>query len=567
MNRTRLVGLTCLLAVLTGTCLARQQPRASRTAAGSYQITGTVVHALTGEPLPGVTVALSPNVDLSRQRGTDRTEDAPRPAEIRPVLSGRDGSFAFTGLKAGKYSLSAAKRGFSQQGYEQHEQFATAIVAGPDKDSANLVFRVQPDASIGGRIVDEHNESVANAQVMLFREGMQNGRRGIYRMQQVQSSDEGMYRFAHVRPGKFYVAVSATPWYAQYGGNRQRMGFRADGGGPAAPTAEDGSSALDLAFPVTFYPGVTDSARAEAIELKPGQRENTDFALMAVPSLHVRINSGTSEPGQYVSATLTQDVFDSAELGVRGRNMSFGQGVTEISGITPGHYTLHLQANGQNRPPTPTILRDLEVSSSMEVNASDVPTGVNVSGTLRFDGAAPSEAARLFLRRRSFGLNVQLQVTAKGEIASEQPVQPDTYDVAFPVNGYQISQISVNGAKLKGQSVQIGTSDVRLTVVVAKSSGRLEGIALKDGKPQAGVMMVLVPEDMERPLLYRRDQSDSDGSFLMSAVTPGTYTLLAIENGWELEWSKPEVLKPYFGSGETVQVALDGKYQVNAKVQ
>lgn len=565
MNRTRLVGLTCLLAALTGTCLARQQPRSSRAAAGSYQVSGTVVHALTGEPLAGVTVVLSPNVDLSRQRGTDRTEDESRPAEIRPVLSGKDGSFAFTGLKAGKYSLSAAKRGFSQQGYEQHEQFATAIVAGPDKDSANLVFRLQPDASIGGRIVDEHNESVANAQVTLYREGMQNGRRGIYRMQQVQSSDEGMYRFAHVRPGKFYVAVSATPWYAQYGGNRQRMGFRADGGGPAAPPAEDGSSALDLAFPVTFYPGVTDSARAEAIELKPGQRETADFALMAVPSLHVRVNTATSEPQQFVTATLMQEVFDSP--GPRGRNMSFSQGVTEISGITPGHYLLQLHSNAPNRAITAAAMREIDITGNMEVNAVDIPTGVNVTGSLRFDGPAPSDPARLVMRRRTYPGPLPLQVNAKGEISSDQPVPPDTYDVAFPVNGYQISQISVNGAKLKGQSVQIGASDVRLTVVVAKSSGRLEGIALKDGKPLAGAMVVLVPEDMERPLLYRRDQSDSDGSFLMSTVTPGRYTLLAIENGWELEWSKPVVLKQYLGSGETVQVALDGKYQVNVKVQ
>ena len=567
MKHTQLFGLTLLLVALAGTCSARQQPRSSRTAAGSYQVNGTVVHALTGEPLAGVTVVLSPNVELSRQRGTDRTEAEARPAEIRPVLSGRDGSFAFTGLKADKYSLSAAKRGFSQQGYEQHEQFSTAIVAGPDKDSANLVFRLQPDASIGGRIVDEHNDSVANAQVMLYREGLQNGRRGIYRVQQVQSSDEGMYRFAHVRPGKFYVAVSATPWYAQYGGNRQRMGFRADGGGPAAPPAEDGSSALDLAFPVTFYPGVTESARAEAIELKPGQRETADFALMAVPSLHVRVNTVTSEPQQFVTATIVQEVFDSAEVSARGRNMNFGPGVTEISGITPGHYLLQLHSNAPNRAPTPAVVREIDISGNMELNAGDFPTRVNVTGSLRFDGPAPSEPARLVLRRRTFQGPLQLQVNAKGEISSEQPVQPDTYDIAFPVNGYQISQISVNGAKLKGQSVQIGASDVRLTVVVAKSSGRLEGIALKDGKPQAGVMVVLVPEDMERPLLYRRDQSDSDGSFAMSSVTPGRYTLLAIENGWELEWSKPVVLKQYLGSGETVQVALDGKYQVNVKVQ
>ena len=523
----RLILLSTIFA-LSGFAVAQQKAEPSP---GSYQVSGMVVHALSGQPLAGVTVVLALNVDSDLPRLT-RPNSASRPPEIHPVTTGSDGNFVFTGLKTGKYSLSASKRGFSQQAYEQHENFSTAIIVGPDKDSSNLIFRLNPDASITGRIVDEHNEPVADAQVMLYRDGMQNGRRGIYRMQQIQSSDEGIYRFAHVRPGRFYIAVSATPWYANYAGMRGRPGMMMRAiDGPTQPV-EDGNSALDVAFPVTFYPGVTDSAQAEAIELKAGQRESADFTLLAIPSLHIRVISAATEPGQFVTATLMQQVFDTPEMGQRGRNMSFNQGITEISGITPGHYLLQLHSNGQNRGPgAPVATRELDINSSMDVNAGDTPAGVNVTGTLRFDGPAPSEGTRLVLRRRAFAAPVTLQVSPEGKISNEQPVQPDTYDLAFPVNGFQISQVSASGAKLKGQSIQIGASDVRLTVVAAKSSARIEGVAQKDGKPMSGVMIVLVPEDMDRPLLYRRDQSDSDGSFNLAAVTPGKYTLLALENG------------------------------------
>lgn len=560
----------CLTLLLTGTATAWQQPKSARPPAGAYEISGRVISALTSEPLAGVTVNLSVSQDQSRPRILNRNADASRASEIAPVTTGADGSFIFSGLRPGKYSLSATKRGFGQQLYEQHEQFSSAIVVGPDKDSANVIFRLKPDASIGGRIVDEHNEPVANAQLILFREGVQNGRHGIYRTQATQSSDEGVYRFGHIWPGKFYIAVSATPWYAQFnGGMRGRMnpGWIDAGGAPPARQVDDGSAALDVCYPLTFYPGVTDSARAEALDLKPGQRETVDFTLVAIPSLHVRVNGGSSEPGRFVTAMLTQEVFDSGDIGVRGRSMTFGQGVTEISGIAPGHYTLHLNTNGPNRS-APTVLRDLYIASSTEIDATDIPPSVNVTGTLRFEGSPPSEPLRLMLRRRTaIGGGLPLQVNTKGEISNDLPIQPDTYDLSLPMNGYQITQIAVSGAKLKGQSIQIGSNDVKLTLVAAKSSARVEGVAWKDGKPQPGVMIVLVPEDMERPLLYRRDQSDSDGSFVLSAVAPGKYTLIALQDGWDMQWSKPEVIKPYFAAGTTIQVAVDGTYKQDVTVQ
>jgi hypothetical protein len=75
-----------------------------------------------------------------------------------------------------------------------------------------------------------------------------------------------------------------------------------------------------------------------------------------------------------------------------------------------------------------------------------------------------------------------------------------------------------------------------------------------------------VPQDPENNLpLFRRDQSDSDGSFTLSPVLPGRYTLLALENGWELHWSDAAVLKPFLANGEPIVV--DAKRSHNVRVQ
>src|SRR5207247_2091502 len=89
----------------------------------------------------------------------------------------------------------------------------------------------------------------------------------------------------------------------------------------------------------------------------------------------------------------------------------------------------------------------------------------------------------------------------------------------------------------------------------------------KDDKPIDGVMVVLVPEDPEHNLvLFRRDQSDSDGSFNLAGILPGKYAVIAIENGWALDWNAPGVLQKYLAAGEPVQVAPNAKIELKVKV-
>jgi hypothetical protein len=66
-------------------------------------------------------------------------------------------------------------------------------------------------------------------------------------------------------------------------------------------------------------------------------------------------------------------------------------------------------------------------------------------------------------------------------------------------------------------------------------------------------MMLLLPENGEEESV-RRDQSDSDGTFRLSGIAPGKYRLMALEHGWDLEWTKPEIRKSLLTKGIELEV-------------
>jgi len=67
--------------------------------------------------------------------------------------------------------------------------------------------------------------------------------------------------------------------------------------------------------------------------------------------------------------------------------------------------------------------------------------------------------------------------------------------------------------------------------------------------------VVLVPDNLNAHAdLFRRDQTDFDGTFTLNEVVPGDYALVAIENGWDLEWSRPDVLALYLKQGRKIRV-------------
>jgi hypothetical protein len=494
----------CFVLLLLAAAANAQNPRAEATA--TFRIDGIVVNCLTGQPVRRVMVSIGP---------------AEQADSAKNVVTNQSGQFNFGNLKRGKYWLQAQGRGFAAQRFDQHNEFSTAIAVGPNLISSNLVFRLCPDATILGSVTDEQNEPVRNAQVMLFRTGVQDGAAFTRMGSSLATDDLGQYRFSHLSSGTYYVAVSARPWYAEAHAQSLR-GVQFSRDGETQPQTPDPE--FDITYPITFNGGVTDQNAATPLVLKAGERLNTDIALVPVPSVHVRITD-----------------------------------------VPPGQFVLALQSGTGG-----TLEKQVEISGNSEIDASDASTSCLITGSVQFDsGEALSQPAIVRLSSVS-SVAIATQTSPKGEFSlPASKLRAQRYEVSvLGVPGVVVKSLSATDARIVGRQIEIAGASVRLKVVVSKVNTRIDGTALLDGHPFAGAMIVLVPEDMEHELtLVRRDQSDSDGTFSLYNVLPGKYTVVAIRNEWDQPWLSPSVIQGFLKNGETVDVAPQSRPKITVNVQ
>ncbi|MBO0912518.1 MAG: carboxypeptidase regulatory-like domain-containing protein [Acidobacteria bacterium] len=527
--------------------LAANAQISSTSPARAYRISGTVVNASTGQVLSKMAVSVGP-----AEGGSATT-----------VTSAEDGHFTFGKLKPGKYWLEAQGHGFSQQRFDQHEEFSTAIAVGPGLDSEHLVFRLRPDARITGTITDDGNEPVAQANVMLFRTGVEAGVNTTQTRGQTNTDDQGSYHFGHIAPGNYYIAVSGRPWYAQ--NQAQVQGSI----GKIAASAEEMGREFDVTYPVTYYPGVTDPAAATPLVVKQGDRVEANIELTAVPALHVRIRASGVDPSQGVGMNAMQQLFGNASVAVPMTFNVIGPGEFELSGVPPGEFRLSLQTWGKNPSARE---QEINLSDDSEIDAPSGSTFASVTGVVQLEsGRAVTGPASVQLLNRSTNERLSAQISAKGEFAfNTNQVRPGQYQVSVGgVAQSLVKSLSSSGATATGHEVDIGpAASVQLKITLSEGVGRVDGTALRDGQPSSGAMIVLVPDDLEHDSeLIRRDQSDSDGTFTLYNVLPGKYRVVAIQNGWDLPWLSPGIFAPYLKAGEVVRVEPREKYNIKVNAQ
>jgi hypothetical protein len=151
------------------------------------------------------------------------------------------------------------------------------------------------------------------------------------------------------------------------------------------------------------------------------------------------------------------------------------------------------------------------------------------------------------------------------------PLRVGTYKVSVNLrsNEQYVRSVSASGAKAFGRQLTIERAgEVQLSIMIGKGLGQVGGVVQLEGKPAAGVMVLMVPESGENLEEDSRiDQSDSDGTFTLGNTLPGKYVLMAIEDGWELEWTNSSVLKPYREKGQMIRIAPEETKKVTVEVQ
>jgi hypothetical protein len=510
--------------------------QAKQAAPDTWRISGKVVDALGGAPLARCSVEIGPTED----RGASRS-----------IETGNDGVFAFDGLAQGKYRLSASKRGYLPQAYEQHDNFSTAIAVGPGLQSEGLNFKVVPQAVITGVVTEEHGEPVRRAQVRLFKDQDRLGIRSTVQRQTTVTDDRGVYELARIDPGSYYIAVSGQPWYAQ--ALRHSLPNEKE---------EEPASPLDVAYPTTFYPQATDSEDATPIPIRGGERIQADVTLNAQPALHVRIRLPVQDQESGFGLRMSQSIFGQVEP-----VSSFGQtvqnGVMEISGILPGHYDFTLFHPGPGDPTAESTHFTGEVTSSTtELTPGDAESEVTVTGKVTsVDGKIPSGGITL---RPHQGRTYTAMLDKAGEFDVKVP--PGDYEIVGQIPQMYLAQLTAQDGVVKNRVLTVKAgSTPKLELIASKGFGQIDGVAKRGDQPASGIMVLLAPDD--NPVLFRRDQSDSDGSFTLGNVVPGHYRLLAVERGWELEWANRDVLNAFLKKSVPVEVRADDKLTRTVEVQ
>jgi len=521
-------------------------------AAATYRIAGHIVSAADGRPLQHASVRMLETGDYKLIGSTTAAED---------------GAFSFPNLKAGTYVIEGAAPGYLTARYDEHTGYNTAIITGAGVDTESLVFKLAHKASISGRVADQNGDPIRGANITVYRDSRDNILPAITRYSSASTDDTGAYELIDLPPGRYFLSVTATPWYA----TRPQPLRESDGLG-VVPRIDP---SLDVAYPITFYPDVTDSSQASPIVLRAGDQPEINFRLNAVSAMSISITSPEDHspilPGQaneqIARNRRMQDrpqyqvfkkVFDSLEQVPS--DMRVNETGFNLVGLPPGQYVLREFSQQPNHVDHSINVNLYEAALQLDPARGQELANLNVE-LKPPEGSKSDERLLIDLLRAGSTQVINPQGANKG-VFEFRGIDPGDYDVRVYLGnnaGFVASLLSA-GKPLPTKRLHLTAgSNISITVIAAQASGTLRGFAKKDGKPAPGAMILLLPADpAERTRQTWRDQSDLDGSSQLTAIPPGKYRLLAIQDAWELDLQREGALDHYLPLATPITVPGTG---------
>jgi Carboxypeptidase regulatory-like domain len=510
---------------------------ASQSPANGFPVAGVVLQHGSNQPLKHVQVSLISVEQRDRQRSRVTLEN---------------GQFAFSGIPAGKYSLVAQLHGFVQA-YRDNEDYSTAIVVGPSLDSEHIAFFLDAPAAISGTVLDQEGEPIRDAQVFLFHRGVVSGRHRTMMQAQANADSSGAFRFGQLRPGTYLLAVSARPWYAVTSPFKVQLENSSQNANP---------SELDVAYPVTYYPDSLDPAAASPITLSEGGTADISITLRAVPAVRVEANTLSQHSLNFsISAVGPGNVLlpiNAVQFGEENRR--------GILGLAPGHYVLTLQRFEQGSAGS-SMTKTIDLSANSTLDLTELPK-MSVSGQVRVEGAERPKELGVWLVDVNSGQGRGGSARPDGSFKFDQlGISPGPYEIRLG-NDLYVKSIVVSGADYSSGILNVTEgATIQISIVAAKGLTRVNGIAMNDGKPVPGAMVLLLPQDSTHGRYIPRDQSDSDGTFTLYSAPPGRYALIAIDDGRDLAYRNASVIRPYLEQAQIIDLPLPSGARVQVNVQ
>jgi hypothetical protein len=403
------------------------QPTTETTTPPKGRIAGRVLTADTGRP-------------VARARVFINAAEAPGG---RGAQTDADGTYEFTELPAGRYTVNVSKTGFITLSYGQRRplQAGTPLQLADGQQLGGIDFRLPRGSVIAGHVMDESGDPMPGISVQVMRYQYAQGNRQLVPSGAAQTDDQGAYRVWGLNPGEYYVsaqgrnlgfsfggrggggrggpgAANAPPGANSGqapggfgGGGRGAQGAGAGGrGSRGAPspdalgtlaanapqvmaqlTAQFGGFAADseaVAYATTFYPGVSsvEEARSVTVGLS-AEVLDVNFGLLLVRTGRVsgHVTRADGMPSTRGNVTLTSDT-PSGGRGGFGRTLGSRlqwDGSFSIANIPPGRYVIRARGDDTEPPQfatQPVVVGDGDINDL----AVALAPGGSISGTVTF---------------------------------------------------------------------------------------------------------------------------------------------------------------------------------------
>jgi hypothetical protein len=513
--------------------------------AGSPQekctIGGTVVDAVSGQPLKGAEVKL---------RGVPRESDPIPPSVSTTTDAG--GRFLFEGVSPGRYNLFPSHDGYVSNNREGAWTRSKSLSVASGQHVNDLVFQLVPNGAFSGHVTSEAGKPLRGVSVQAMKSFYTHGRRELHDVAHVATNDSGEYRITGLAPGKYYM--HAKP--------------------PSSLKVKPGSG---KSYVPLYYPAANDQSHSVALVLRAGEElVGIDMVLTPVHTVHLRgtvISARTSLPSKEAEVTLLSDQGETVFLPAKSFSAG-GQANFDFPSVPPGSYVIVAQQPSDlHEPRTTWGWMSVEVKDGNVENVEImVGPGVDLSGRIVAEGDIAGDVSKEILDHKMEGV-LELQ-----EPMSLAALTPDIDTAAVNADGtfvfrevpqgsYRIRFAPVpDGFYLKsdaletGIAVGLGHSPAMLELALSPGAGRIDGTVQTDEQPVPGASVVLVPDGKDRgqPSLYQLGITDPFGRFALRNVVPGDYTVFAWEQIDRGAYFDPEFLGQYEDRGKAIHVEEGG---------
>ncbi|MEZ5316514.1 MAG: carboxypeptidase-like regulatory domain-containing protein [Vicinamibacterales bacterium] len=599
-RRVRLVvaGITRLACVVAVVGAAR--PDMSVDAAQAQQRDGSAARA---ERPPAGTALLAGVVT----GGTDSdapvrraivTLSAGDGSDARSLVTDDDGRFAFRGLPAGRYTLTADKPAYLRNsfGARRPGRPGTSIALAEAQQLTGVRVVLPRGAVITGTLRLATGEPLADTQVVAIPIAQAEAGGRLVTAGEFTSDDRGVYRIFGLAPGDYLVGALPSV-------GRGEIEVRArsydevvrelaqPGGRPALPAARAAAAqeARMVGYTPTYYPGTPVASVATPVTVGLGEeREGVDIpiALIQMATISGVVTGVDGRPAPAV--TIAADAIGpplplSGLLGPRPSRPD-RQGRFTISNVPPGSYRITALGGGVTLNPDGS-LRSISTGeqtdwavASVQVSGDDIDglalrlqPGMTFSGTLAAagSGAAPDswQGARISIEpvgRSTPGVPTSDSplsgVTVRSAITDEKGafqvtgIQPGDYDVQVrlpPAVGrdWTVRAITANGADLRDAPLTFEHGSIDdVTIAMTDQHSLVTGVlSSASGAPASDYFIVIFAAD--RGLWHPRSprvqvvRPGDDGTFFARDLPAGDYRVAALTDVADDEWRSASFLE------------------------